>query len=76
MSAAKYKQVPASEVPGNLIWVTPRRNQNQIVEVSYSTGIPARRGVNYEADEGSPWMRELDHSDRITVYYRRTGDPQ
>jgi len=50
----------------------PWRNQNQIVEISYSRGIPAGREVNYEADEGDPYMRAVDHSGGLTTYYART----
>jgi hypothetical protein len=70
MKTPTYKPVPASAVPANLVWITPRRNQGQIVEVSYSTGVPSGRETNYEADEGDPWQRTIDHADRSTTYAR------
>ncbi len=63
-----YKPVPSA--PSNLIWITPRRHQGQIVEVSYATGVPAGRGVNYDADSGDPWKRVEDHSTGQVSYYR------
>jgi hypothetical protein len=70
-----YDPIGASMLPagGKIIWVTPRRCQGQIVEVSYSRGIPAGKGINYEADAGDPYMRVIDHSDGHVAYYVRRG---
>lgn len=67
---ARYYEVPASEVPGNLIWIIPARHAGQIVEVSYSTGAPSGRTVNYDADEGDPYKQVLDRSAPRPRYYR------
>lgn len=72
MDTTEYRRVTERDVPTNLIWVTPRRNQGQIVEVSFSNGIPAGRRVNYEADDGDPWMRSVDRSDNTVRFYRAT----
>lgn len=65
-----YRTVPAADVPGNIIWHTPGRNQGQIVEVSYSRGIPAGKAADMEADEGAPWKRVKDTSVPETIYYK------
>jgi hypothetical protein len=70
-----YDPIGASMLPagGKIIWVTPRRCQGQIVEVSYSLGIPAGKNINYEADLGDPYMRVIDNSDGHVAYYVRRG---
>lgn len=67
---SQYTAIPASEVPGDLVWIIPRRNQGQIVEVAYSNGVPDGRSVNYDADEGARYKRVTDRSDRSVIYYR------
>ena len=66
-----YSEVSASDVPSDIVWDVPRRNQGQIVEVAYSRGIPAHRRVNHAADHGDPWKRVTDGSDRSVRYFRR-----
>jgi hypothetical protein len=68
-----YRAVPASEVPDSIVFTTPARNTGQIVEVSYSRGIPAGRARDMEAGDGDPWMRVTDRSDRSVTFYRRDG---
>jgi hypothetical protein len=70
-----YDPIDASMLPagGKIIWVTPRRCQGQIVEVSYSRGIPAGKSINYEADLGDKYKRVIDHSDGEVIYYIRRG---
>lgn len=60
-----YARIDAA--PAYLVWVTPRANQGQIVEVSYATGVRGP-GANYDACEGDPWRRIIDHSDGTTEY--------
>lgn len=66
-----YRVVP--QAPDNLIWITPRQHQGQIVEVEYSTGRPAGRGGNYDAAHGDLWRRTTDHSTGEVTYARRVG---
>ncbi len=68
--------VPCEEPPG-VIWVTPRRNQGQIVEISYSIGIPAGRDLNYAADDGARYKRVEDRADGAIRHYlrREAGEP-
>lgn len=54
-----------SEIPAGVRFDTPRRNQGQIVEVSYGDF-----GAS-EADDDAPYMRVYDHSDRTCDLYRR-----
>lgn len=70
MKTTQYRRVTKADVPTNLVWDTPRRNQGQTVEVAYSTGIPAGRNVNYAADHGDLWMRSTDRSDNTVRFYR------
>lgn len=65
-----YAEVPNTDVPENLIWVTPRQSQGQITEVSYSTGVPSGRSANYDADKGDPWKRVIDHQGGRPRFYR------
>ncbi len=67
-----YEAVPEEDFFLDLIFVTPRRNQGQSVTVSYSTGVPAGRGVNYEADHGDPYRKTVDADGRI--FYGRRVD--
>lgn len=56
---ASYTEITESEVPAGIVFTTPARNQGQASEVSYSRGIPAgKEGVDYEAADGDPYMRE------------------
>jgi hypothetical protein len=57
--------ITAAELPLRLRFDTPRRNQGQIVEVSYGTFGRA------EADSCDPYMLVTDHSDGTTSFYRR-----
>ena len=70
VTSGRYVEIPAARVPADLIWVTPRRYQGQIVEVSYSTGVPSGRDVNYDAAHGDPYRRVVDHGDSSVWYYR------
>jgi hypothetical protein len=70
LSKRTYQPVPGADVPQDIIWTTPRRNQGQTVEVSYSLGIPAGKTAGMEAGHGDPWMRETDHSDGTVTYFR------
>ncbi len=65
-----YREIPASEVPDNIIFTTPSQSQGQAVEVSYSRGIPSGRHANYAADEGDPYKRVWDRSTNKTTFYR------
>lgn len=65
-----YKPISLAELPDGLIFHTPRQNQGQIVEVSYSSGRPGDRS---EAGPGDTYKRVVDHSDGTTDYYRRSG---
>jgi hypothetical protein len=67
---SEYEKCRSEEVPAGLVWVVPRRNQGQIVEVAYATGVPAGRSCNYDADEGDPWQRTTDSSDGSVTYAR------
>jgi hypothetical protein len=57
--------IPSWEVPARARFSTPRRNQGQIVEVSYGDF-----GAS-EADDDAPYMHIADASDRTSEYYRR-----
>ncbi len=66
MIGVVYEQVPATAVPANLVWIVPARFGGQIVEVAYSTGMPAgcRQGDgagmrNYDADHGYRTRRTM-----------------
>lgn len=63
-----YTEVPESKVPAGARWTTPRANQGQTVEVSYSTGNPRQRD---ESGRGDRFQRVVDHSDRSVWYGRR-----
>lgn len=52
----QWRPVERQAIPGDIHWDTPRRNQGQIIEVSYGT---FGRG---EADEGDLYRRTIDHS--------------
>ena len=67
---ADYDQIPAGQVPGGIVWVTPARSQGQTVETSYSRGIPGARLVNYDAADGDAYRRVTDHSGGTVTYYR------
>lgn len=54
-----YIEISARDLPATTRWDTPREHQGQIVEVSYSWGVP---GVEEEADRGSPYQRVIDRS--------------
>lgn len=61
--------IPYWEVPQEVRFDTPRRNQGQIVEVSFGTFGRA------EADDGDPYMKITDHSDgSVSCYKRLTRD--
>ena len=62
----RYIQISASEIPDRVRFDTPRRNQGQIVTVSYG-GVG--RG---EHGPGDLYKRVTDASNRTTTYYRRS----
>lgn len=57
--------IPSWEVPEGVRFDTPRRNQGQIVEVSFGTFDRA------EADSIDPYMAVTDHSDGSHRTYKR-----
>jgi len=57
--------IPSWEVPEAVRFDTPRRNQGQIVQVSFGTFGAA------EADTVDPYMRVTDHSDGQRRTYKR-----
>jgi len=57
--------IPSWEVPAGVRFDVPRRNQGQIVEVSFGTFGRA------EADSIDPYMRVTDHSDGQRRTYKR-----
>lgn len=60
-----YEPIAEREVPLNVRFDVPRRNQGQMIEIAYGgTG-------RYEHDDGDAYKRIFDASDRITTYYRR-----
>lgn len=59
-----YVKISKSEVPSNVRFDTPRRNQGQIVVVSY--GGYGRS----EHDVGDDYKRVTDLSDNSVEYYR------
>ena len=65
-----YTEVPEFSVPKHARWTTPRANQGQMVEVSYSTGDPNQRD---ESGPGDRFRRVIDHSDRSVWFGRRTA---
>ena len=63
-----YTKIDKSQIPAGVRFDTPRRNQGQIVEVSYGTF------GRYEAGAGDPYKRCIDHSEgglATASYYRR-----
>lgn len=68
--AVEYTQIVESQVPADLTWDTPRRNQGQAVEVQY-----ASPGARDGGAEGDLYKRVIDHTrNRKMTYYKRTGD--
>lgn len=68
---SRYALIDRSELPANLRWDVPRRNQGQTVEVAYAHQTPKTRS---EADDGDHYKRVTDHSDRSVTYYRLTQE--
>ena len=65
MSKIKYVECRESEIPADIRFDVPRRNQGQIVEVAYGT---FSRG---EAGPGDPYKSVYDRSTQgPTRYYR------
>lgn len=62
----RYIPIPESEVPDGLRFWTPKRNEGQMVQVSY-----AEPGQRSEPDEGAMYRRTVDLSTRLTTYSRR-----
>ena len=61
---AKYVPIDASQIPDDVRFDIPRRNQGQIVLVAYGGDS---RG---EHDEGDPYMRVVDQSEgQEAAYY-------
>lgn len=66
-----WERICSWEVPNGIRWDTPKRNQGQIVEVSYGTFGRA------EAGSLDGWMRVVDqslpsgHVQRVRYYRRR-----
>lgn len=70
-----YDPAPGAAANPDWIWVTPRQHEGAMVETQYSRGIPAGRGVNYDAAEGDPYMRTVDHTrNDLTTYYKLRED--
>lgn len=71
MESTDYVRIAEQELPRSLVWVTPGRHAGQVVEISYSRGIPAGSGSNMEADEGDPYKREIDSATGQTWYWHQ-----
>lgn len=54
--AHRYVKISKSQVPAGVRFDTPRWNAGQIIEVQYGTHS------RYEAGDGDPWKRVIDHS--------------
>lgn len=63
---ARYVECSAKDVPDDIRFDVPRRNQGQMVEIAYGD----RGRFRGENDEGSPYKRVTDGSDRSVTYYR------
>lgn len=64
--SVKYIEIPAAQVPEDIRWDVPARNQGQIVEVAYGD----HRRYGSEANHGAPYKRVTDHSEGSVTYYR------
>lgn len=71
MSKTKYIPTTADEIPADVRWEVPARNQGQMVEVAY-----ASPGSRYCADHGDKYQRVLDRSVGPAAfrYYVRLDD--
>ena len=65
---ANYVKCEPSDVPENIRFDVPLRNQGQIVEVAF--GVPNQ--VRSIADDGDPYMRITDHGDGSVQFYKRS----
>lgn len=65
----QYKRVDETEYLKSMSWDTPRSEQGQIVQTSYSTGHPGRE----PAGPGDRYMRVVDGSDGSVEYYQRAS---
>jgi cation transport regulator ChaB len=76
-TSVDYQPITADQVPDDIRFDVPARNQGQIFEVAYGDSDRYKD----EADRGAPYMRETDrsfpdgHPDRVT-YYRRARRSQ
>ncbi len=63
----KYVECAASDVPESVRFDTNRRDQGQIVEISWGD-YPQGRSEN---GPGDAYKRRIDHSTGKTTFYRR-----